>query len=306
MTAPKSLRGEKVLVVGATGLVAQPIIRALAPANDVIALARFRDRSARGPLEAIGVTALPFDLAAGDFEEIPDDVTVVLNFAVDRNDGGDFDRQMATSAEATGLLMARVRTARAFLQCSSSAVYQPAGDRPVTETGDLGDHHRAQYPTYSIGRIAAEAVARTGARVFGLPTVIARLTVPYGSVWGFPSRHLRQILAGEPILLHPEDPQWFTPLHEDDLVASVAALVDNASVPTLVVNWAGDEQVQMVEWCRFIGTLVGVEPRFEASDRAFRGLRADGSRRRQLAGPASVDWQSGIGAMVEAAGRTTG
>lgn len=298
-----ALKGERILVTGATGLVARPIIRALASDNDVVGLARFRQAGAEEELRSVGAIPFPFDLANGDFGEIPDDFTVVLNFAVDRNYEADFDLQMVTSAEATGLLMSRCKDARAFLQCSSNAVYQPAGDRPVNESDELGDHHRLQYPTYSIGRIMAEAVARTGARIFNLPTVIARLSVPYGSVWGFPARHLRQILAGEPVLLHPEDPQWFTPLHEEDIVDTIATLVNSATVPALVVNWAGDEQVRMEEWCRYIGELVGVLPRFEVSSKAFRGVRVDGSKRLQLTGPTKIDWRTGVTTMVEAIGR---
>ena len=293
-----ALTGERILITGATGMVAEPLVRALSVDNDVVALARYRNLESADRIRSFGGVPLAFDLATGDFGELPDDFTVVLNFAVDRNYESDFDRQMVTSAEATGLLMARCHRARAFLQCSSNAVYHPGGDKTVTESAPLGDHHRLQYPTYSIGRIIAEAVARANAREFELPTVIARLTVPYGSVWGFPARHLRSILAGEPVLVHPEDPQWFTPIHEDDIISTVGTLVDRASVPAFTVNWAGDEQVRMVEWCRYIGELLGIEPRFEESDRAFRGVRVDGSLRKSLTGPTAVDWRTGVAAMV--------
>lgn len=279
---------------------AEPIVAALATGNDVTALARFRDPTAMDRMRSVGATILSFDLSTGDYGAIPDDFTVVLNFAVDRNYGSDFELQMRISAEATGLLMSRTRRARAFLQCSSNAVYYPRGDAPVRETDPLGDHHRPQYPTYSLGRIMAEAAARAGCRMLGLPTVIARLTVPYGSVWGFPSRHLRAIRAGEPVLLHPHDPQWFTPIHEDDIVATVGALVERASVPAFTVNWGGDEQVRMEDWCRYIGDLLGIEPHFEISERAFRGVRVDSTLRQQVTGPTLMDWRRGVAAMVDA------
>lgn len=295
-----TLSGERILIVGATGAVAVPVVAALAADNDVTALARFRDPDGAERMRSLGATILPFDLSTGDYDAVPDDFTVVLNFAVDRNYGSDFELQMRTSAEATGLLMSRTRRARAFLQCSSNAVYYPRGDALVRETDPLGDHHRPQYPTYSIGRIMAEAVARAGCRMLELPTVIARLTVPYGSVWGFPARHLRAIRAAEAVLVHPDDPQWFSPIHEDDIVATLGALVERASVPAFTVNWAGDEQVRMEEWCRYIGELVGIEPRFEVSDRAFRGVRVDSTLRRQITGPTLMDWRRGVAAMVEA------
>jgi UDP-glucuronate 4-epimerase len=295
------LRDERILVTGATGLVATPIVKALAADNDVVALARLRDPGALEKLRTLGAKPLPFDLGSGDYEEIPDDFTVVLNFAVDRSDDNDFDRQMKISAEATGLLMARCAGARSFLQCSSNAVYQAAGDRSVTEDDELGDHHRVQYPTYSIGRIVAEGVARAGARIFNLPTVIARLTVPYGSVWGYPSRHLRQIMEGQSVLLHPDDPQWYTPLHERDIVGTIGALVNTASVPANIVNWAGDEQVRLKEWCIYIGELLGTSPAFEVSEKAFRGVRVNSTKRHQITGPVTVRWREGIAEMVKAA-----
>ena len=58
--------------------------------------------------------------------------------------------------------MQHCRTRPAFLHCSSTAVYQPAGPHPLAETDPLGDNHRVMMPTYSIAKIAAEVVARTG------------------------------------------------------------------------------------------------------------------------------------------------
>ena len=71
-----------------------------------------------------------------------------------------WDVDLAANAEAAGLLMAHCRDATAWLHCSSTGVYQPAGLHPLTETDTLGDNHRVIMETYSISKIAAEAVAR--------------------------------------------------------------------------------------------------------------------------------------------------
>jgi UDP-glucuronate 4-epimerase len=42
------------------------------------------------------------------------------------------------------------------------------------------------FQTYSISKIAAEAMARSCARRLKLPTTIARLNVPYGDRSGWP------------------------------------------------------------------------------------------------------------------------
>ena len=61
------LEGKRILITGPSGQVALPVTRALAANNDVIGIARFRDPATRTELEALGVTCIPTDLAAGDF-----------------------------------------------------------------------------------------------------------------------------------------------------------------------------------------------------------------------------------------------
>ena len=118
-----ALSGEKVLITGATGQVALPVALALAADNDLWAIARFGDAGARDRLEKAGVTCVVVDFEQADFAGLPDDFAYVLNFGVAKSN--DFDRDLAGNAEATGLLMAHCRSARAFLHCSSTAVYQP-------------------------------------------------------------------------------------------------------------------------------------------------------------------------------------
>ena len=62
------------------------------------------------------------------------------------------------------------------------------GHHVFAETDPLGDNHGV-WPflrTYSICKIAAEATARWAAQRFELPTVITRLSVPYGDRGGWP------------------------------------------------------------------------------------------------------------------------
>ena len=292
------LEGLKVLVTGATGAVATPIVRALSPDNDVHALARLRTPADGQKLHDSGATLVPFDLATGSFDDLDEDYDLVLNFAVRRSADDDFEQEMVTGAEALGLLMQRCRRARAFFHCSSTAVYRPPGDRPAREADPLGDHHGSQLPTYSIGKIVAEGVARTASRAYGLPTVIARLGVPYGSVWGWPTRHLADIAAGHPLVVHPTDPMLFSPIHERDIVGGLGALVGSAAVPATVVNWGGDEAVRLQDWCALMGELVGAEPVYRISDRAFRGAPVDAATRMAITGPTRVPWREGMSALV--------
>jgi UDP-glucuronate 4-epimerase len=293
-----TLEGKTIVVTGPTGQVALPITRALAAANTVIGLARFSDQAARERLEADGVTCIEVNLADGDFSAVPREVDYVINLAVVKS--GRWEVDLRANAEAAGLLMAHCREATAFLHCSSTGVYQPAGDHLLRETDPLGDNHRAIMPTYSIAKIAAEAVVRTSARQLDVPTTIARLNVPYGDNGGWPDWHLECILADLPIDVHPNDPNLFNPIHEDDIIASLPALLGAASVPATIVNWGGDEQVSLMEWSRFLGELVGREPRLVETEASIGGVTVDLTRMHELVGPTTVGWRDGLRRMVAA------
>ena len=295
------MEGKRILITGPTGQVAKPVTLALAKQNEVTGIARFNNKIARDELEAAGVKCIPVDLAKGDFSAVPADVDYVLNLAVTKT--ASFDNDLAANAEATGLLMSHCRNATAFLHCSSTAVYQPNGHHAFVETDELGDNHRvpgmAFMPTYSICKIAAEAMARFGAREYGLPTTIARLNVPYGDNGGWPYMHLEQILAGQPIAVHTDEPSVYNPIHEEDIIASIPKLLAAASVPATIVNWGGDTQVSIEEWSTYLGALVGKPATFVKTDQTLESVTVDLAKLHSLVGPSTVDWHDGMRRMVQ-------
>ena len=155
-------------------------------------------------------------------------------------------------------------------------------------------------PTYSISKIAAEAVVRTTARALDLPATIARLNVPYGDGGGWPAFHLALMRMGRPVPVHPNGPSRFNPIHDDDILAMVPAMLGAASVPATIVNWGGDEETSIEEWCAYMGELVGVEPQFETTTATIGGIPTDNTLRRKIAGPTTVGWKDGFRRMVEA------
>src|ERR1700693_1740563 len=224
------LSGEKILITGATGQVANPVARALARDNEVWAVARFGKADARNDLEDSGVRCAVVDLAAGDYSAVPGDVTYGLHFA--RAGEGEWGADLDTNVGGLASLMEFCQNAKAFLHCSSTAVYQPNGSTPRFKEGDpLGDNHRvyeafmADMQTYSITKIAAEGVARWGARRFGLPTTIARLNVPYGGAVSWPALPLRTMLRGRPVPVYVEEPSEYNPIHDDDILAMIPGLL---------------------------------------------------------------------------------
>lgn len=292
------LDGAKVLVTGATGQVGLPVATRLAERNEVWAAARFSDPDARERLEAAGVRCVTADLGDGRLDGVPSDADHVLHLAVSKDD--DFDAALRDNGEATGLLMAHCRGARSFLHCSSTAVYQPRGHERLRETDPLGDNHRVLFETYSIAKIASEAVARTATRLHGLPTTIARLNVPYGDHGGWPWFHLLMMQHGMEIPVHADAPSLYNPIHEDDVVASLPALLDAASVPATIVNWGGDEQLSIEEWCADLGELTGLEPKLVPTRETLESVTPDLTRMHELGVRPTVSWRDGMRRMVEA------
>ncbi len=291
------LNGKKIVITGLTGQVGNPVAQALAKDNEIIGLARFGNAEVKKALEENGITCVPFDLAEPDFADVPKDVDYVLNFAVSFDP--DFDNTITTIVEGLGLLMSYCRNAKAVLHCSTTGVYQFKGHEPLKETDPLGDNHRVIMPSYSICKIAAESIARFAAKHWGIPTIIARLNVPYGNNGGWPYLHLEMILQDMPIVVHSDKPSTYNPIHEDDIIGTIPKLLEAASVPATIVNWGGKDQVNVEDWCNYIGELVGKKVEFDFTDQTLESVVIDTTRMKELVGETQADWKTCIKNMVK-------
>ncbi len=299
MPAP-DLDGATVVITGVTGQVAEPVAIALAGRCEVVGAARFRDAAARQRLEEAGVRCVPIDLAAGDVAGLPADADYVVNFAVAKSNQWETD--LRANAGGLAALMEHHQDARAFLHCSTTGVYAPMGHHVFAEDDPLGDNHGV-WPflrTYSICKIAAEATALWSCDRFGLPTTIARLSVPYGDRGGWPAIHLEMMRAGHPVPVHVDAPSVYHPIHEDDIVRSVPLLLAAASTPATVVNWGGSEAVSIEEWCGELGRLCGLTPSFAPTADTIDSVQIDLTRMHELCGPTTVAWRDGLRRMVAA------
>lgn len=290
------LSGKRIAITGVTGQVAAPIARALAVDNEVIGLARFSDAGARAALQAAGVDCRPVDFCRPDLSNVPADVDHVLHFGVTRI--GRWNKDLAANGEAVGDLMSHFRDVSSFLHCSSTAVYQPNGGQRMKETDPLGDHHGSVMPTYSISKIVGETMARFGARHFGVPTTIARLNVPYGDDDGWPLFHLELLLADEAIEVHTDGGRY-NPIHHDDILRFIPALLDVAAVAPRTVNLAGNDVVSIEDWSHFLGLLVDREPRFEWTAGAIPSAAIDTTLQHELLGACEVGWEAGFRRLAE-------
>ena len=98
----------------------------------------------------------------------------------------------------------------------------------------------------------------------------------------------------------PDSPNIFNPIHEDDIIRMLPALVEAASVPATIVNVGGDETVSIQEWTNFLAELVGKTATFDETTETIDSVTVDNTKRREIAGPTTVGWQDGFRRMFEA------
>jgi nucleoside-diphosphate-sugar epimerase len=290
------LAGEKILVTGATGKIAFPIARELARRNEVWGAARLRDSSDRDKLAAAGVTPAQVDMSTGDFSMLPDDFTYVFHAAVDTG-ADDWQRCVTTNAHNSGGLLHHCRGATGFVFCSTGSVYGYRGRRPLKESDGPGVPLRANY---SFSKIAAESVCTWVAEHFRIPLTIIRICSTYGPQGGAPADRLEMMLAHKQIRLHPDAPNNYNPIYEDDYVRLGIRAMEVASVPPIVVNWAGSETVSVEDYCTYMGQLVGVEPIFDYTPDAHTPLWPDVTYMHEILGRTTVEWRDGFARMIAA------
>jgi nucleoside-diphosphate-sugar epimerase len=188
--------------------------------------------------------------------------------------------------------------AKAFIHISNSGAYKdnPDPEHRYLETDQLGGMS-PHSPYYGVSKVAAEAVVRTLGRIHGVPTTILRLNVAYGAggSGGLPGLQLEKLIKGETINIAADWPALHVPIHEDDLVDQIEGAVDVAAVETTILNWGGNEVVNLEAWVRYMAALIGVEPNLRRTQEGATWPRAlDPTKRDSLIGPCKVGWKAGF------------
>lgn len=289
------LGNEKILITGATGKIAFPIARELAKNNEVWGAARFSKPGDREKLTAAGIRPLQLDITSGDMSGVPDDFSYVFHAAVDPG-AADWRRCVETNAQRSGDLLFHCRKAKGFVYCSTGSVYRYNG-KPLTEADAPGAPLRANY---SFSKIAGENVCAWIANHFNIPLTIIRICSTYGPEGGAPCDRLEMILQGKPIRLHPDKPNNYNPIYEDDYVELGIRALEIAATPPITVNWGGSETVSAEDYCTYMGELVGVKPIFEYTPEAHTPLWPDVTYMHQVLGTTRVHWRDGFRRMIEA------
>jgi len=290
------LDGEKILITGATGKIAFPIARRRAQGNEVWGAARLGRPGDREKLITAGIEPVALDVSSGDFSGLPDDFSYVFHAAVDPV-ADDWARCVETNAQSSGELLFHCRAAKGFVFCSTGSIYGYQGRRPLTEADPPGVPLR---PNYSFSKVAAEAVCTWVARRHRIPLTIIRICSTYGPEGGAPADRLDMMLAQKAIRLHPDKPNNYNPIYEDDYVELGIRAMEVAATPPIVVNWAGSETVSVEDYCTYMGELVGVEPIFDYTPEAHTPLWPDVTHMHEVLGRTKVPWREGFRRMIEA------
>lgn len=296
------MKDKKILITGASGTVGRPVAEALARENEVWCLGRFGDEAVRAALEGQGIQVFRWDLGTSGLEGLPGGFTHVFHSAVIKNDE-DQATHIDKHAFATAQLMHHCRDGEAFIFVSASSVYrrQELGRRH-REDDLLGDNTPV-IETYAMHKNGAEAVVRALARLYGLRSTIARLSVTFGpqGYGGLPSAFYKLMSEGKPVPARASpDENWCNPMYSDDYIRQVPLLWDVAAVPATVLNWGGDEAVTQRQIAEYVAQITGAPLRFELDERHRMSAAFDNTRRRALIGDCQVDWREGVRRTLEA------
>jgi nucleoside-diphosphate-sugar epimerase len=286
------IKNAKILITGASGEVALPLIRSLSGENEVWGAARLADPAARERVEQAGAKAVAVDVAEGDLSALPTDFTYVVHLAWYRGGQGDFDGAVRVNGEGTGRILHHCRKAKAALVMSSTAIYAPKEDPwafPKEEEA-IGGANVPWALTSGVSKIAQETAARFCAREFGLPVMITRLNTVYGNGPRFlPVMNMDAVVQGREVVAR-WDPMPHTPIHTDEICGQLEALLDAASAPANIVNWGGDDVVTVQDWCKMAGEFAGVEAQVKTqpAPNTTRTAASDQTKRRSITGPSKV------------------
>lgn len=289
------LSGRRVLVTGASGLVALPVAVELAKSNEVYAVARFSDPEQKRLVEAAGAHAIAFDLANPDLSPLPKSVDVVINYAVLPPSHKD---AYEVNAGATGRLARRYRECQAFVHGSTGSLYQYQGERPLREDDPYGLHSSAE--PYAASKIAAEFLIKHLSEDYQMPTTIVRIFSFYGPRGGGVTQRIDQVARGEPVSVYPGVRNVHTPLYEDDYVEKTIAAAGIAKIGAEIINVGGTEAVTTQEYCQMAGEMLGKEPIFVENSRAWP-IWADTTKMVEMLGANKVSVREGVRRSVEAA-----
>ncbi|MFC1926176.1 NAD-dependent epimerase/dehydratase family protein [Chloroflexota bacterium] len=253
------MKGQKVLVVGASGFVGCKLALDLCRDNEVYGLARFRDEKVKKQLESGGVTCISKDMLKESLDDLPGDFDFVFNNLIMTEFKSYEQRQseaMALNAYLVGRLMERCRTAKGFIQTSTNMLYPPS-------SGTVGwkeDDNVRPGESYPLSKFTGEVVTTFCSTLWNIPTCILRLGHPYSEEGGAVYMLADRIARLDPIAVNKRQSRAYNPIYLSDYIRYSILATNFCTVSPRVINVGGIEIIPQLEMLNRIGKALGIEP----------------------------------------------
>jgi nucleoside-diphosphate-sugar epimerase len=288
------LKGQRILVTGATGLIGSAVTEYLAADNEVFALARFSNPDLRAQTEFVGARPIVADVKDLSTERLPEGLDYVIHAGAATAAVSERSRidTFEINTQASGRLMHLVKGVKGFVYCSSGSVYAYQGQRPMHEDDRFGLHNGLE--NYSASKIAAESLVDFISRTERIPATIVRIFMIYGPAGGSVTCRIDLVADRKPIPVYPGGANYHSPMYIDDAAEKMAVAAALASVPPLVVNFGGSERSSVQEYTRLAADLLGVDVSYRESDTTYYPISADVEKMHATLGRCRVGIEEGI------------
>lgn len=292
------MEGQRVLVLGAGGLVGSALARLLSGDNEVVGVDRFPAEGAADAPESSGVRTITMDVnedglggLKGEFDYVFNEILLPPAACAESP-----DLAFRTHAFAVAELCQRFGGCKGLVFTSTGSVYRPAPE-PVNEDAPLGGNGDPRLESYVLSKICGDTFAAYYSERLGTPTAILRYYQPY-DVWPTRCPHSRVRRSADSIRRREavqESPVLVNPIFVSDVARMTVMAASVAATPPTVINIGGEEVVSMRELAIMIGEAAGCVPRFvPCSDTVDNSQICDSARRIELLGKEQVSLREGI------------
>jgi len=278
------MEGQRVLVMGATGMIGSHLAKELAKTNTVYGAGLFKERTCDSVAQH-QIIPIPLDVTQDDFDVLPGEVDYVF-VEVMFHGPDDYARSMQVNAFTTARLLERYPDCKGVVLGSTGSVYRyittPADEHTPLE--GLG--------AYGVSKICSDVFAEYFSRYHGTPVCVLRYYGPYCETGGSVKWWLDAVVRQEPV-------RWpdlrLAPLYMSDVVAMTIRAADCCTSPPTIINVAADEIVPRRHVVEMIAAHLGREPLFgDANPRGPIVVAADNVKRRALLGEQTVSLVEGV------------
>lgn len=244
----------KAVLAGATGFIGRQIVRRMRSAgHQVVVLTRRPTTSLND-----GVTAVSWDgRMMGDWIRSIDQSDIIVNLT-----GESLAAKRWTEEQKQILELSRVESTRILVEAMGKMTSKPAalinasavGYYGSVPEGDVDESHPASKDF--LGRLCekweSEAMKATE---YGVRAVCIRLGIVLGRQGGALEKVIppfKMYIGGH----FGTGAQWFSWIHEEDVVASIFHIIETPSLSG-PVNLTAPNPVRNKEFCRILGTVIG-------------------------------------------------